>query len=207
MHLGKFEEDSGDDSDQRQKRIPGWLGKFKEALKDERKQRWTESSWEEGDEDDGDEDEGDEVMARLRHLADNVEEKGESADIEAVTSCRKRKPAASPTESKRLRTAAGLDGVTRAMPSPLARATTAALHDAGVGLKVREQDVVQVLHRSGKITLKQLIDHFKGYLKSKEDKAAFRKLVSAVSKLDKDGDTCYAILKDTVLYKYHCDLK
>lgn len=195
-----------DDGGRWQDRESGWLRQFKAALSEERKQLLRGSPLKEADEDEGDEDEDDEVMARLRHVRDGVNMNGISADVEVIVGSRKRKPATVADEAKRLRVETTQASSARSMLSPPALPPAAAVlvdvRGTSVGLKVREKDIVQLLHRSGKITLKELIAHFKGYLKNKADKVAFRELVSTVSKLEKDGDTRYAILKNTMLYKY-----
>jgi hypothetical protein len=75
---------------------------------------------------------------------------------------------------------------------------------AAAAVKVRERDVVMLLHKNGTMSLRELLQHFKAFVPAQEQKTEFIKMVANVVAIF-DGSTKMAKLKETTLAQY--DLK
>ena len=62
-----------------------------------------------------------------------------------------------------------------------------------------------LLHARGKMLLKEMIQHFKAFTASKEEKAAFIKMVSRVAYLIDEAGAKVAQLKESTLVEYNLD--
>jgi len=67
---------------------------------------------------------------------------------------------------------------------------------------VSQKEVVEVIHRSPRMTIKQLIDKFKEFLKDKDAKAKFMAIIKEVAKLVNEGDEKVVVLRATTLDEY-----
>ena len=69
---------------------------------------------------------------------------------------------------------------------------------------MEERDLVLLLHSRGKMLLKEMIQHFKAFTASREEKSAFIKMVSRVAYTSSDQDGAkVARLKESTLVEYN----
>ena len=67
------------------------------------------------------------------------------------------------------------------------------------------KDVVELLHSKKRMTYKELKAHFKPFLKSKDDTAAFVQLMKDIAEMDHVGSVMVFWLKESTKYEFHLE--
>ena len=186
-----------------------WGRRTKEDLKAERAQRRRDEDSEEDDDDDVDHEEED-IKDFLRQSA---AAEGSAAATEGAAAAAAGKAAVAggkrPLSPGRGAAADGAatDGAKRVKQEreqQLERTAAAAAAASGAAsVRVEERDVVLIIHRRGKMTLKELVTEFKAYVsQSKDHKKEFMGLIKAIAYMTEVDGIKYAKLNEATLVKY-----
>lgn len=208
------------DDEEELERVGGdteWGRRTKEDLKAERAQRRREEDSEDEDDDDDFDDEAEDMKEFLRQSAAAEAAAGTSQGSAAAAG----KAPAPVTVAGGKRTlspadGAGSDGVLDAgaakrvkqeREQQLERTAAAAAAASGTAsVRVEEKDVVLLIHKRGKMTLKDLVTEFKAYTsQSKEHKKQFLQLIAAIAFTAESEGVKFVKLKEATLAKYDLD--
>ena len=188
-------EDEEEDGTRAGDRSSEWAQQTKSMLNAERQRRRREAVDSEDDDDDPF-DESEEIAEGLRQQADKAAEK-------AVTTAQSSGAAPAAAERKRALSPGG--GASAPIDrAKMAKVAQAAAARGGGSAAVEERDLVLLLHSRGKMLLKEMIQHFKAFTASREEKSAFIKMVSRVAYTSSDQDGAkVARLKESTLVEYN----
>ena len=181
-----------------------WGRRTKEDLRAERKaRREAENASDDDDDDDELLDEGEEALNRLLNAGGAPGAASEAAAAEAKAAEAKAQVAAAAAAAggKRALSPSGADDEL-AKRARQAKETAAQLARSE-RRKVEERDVVMLLHQKGKLSITELIKHFKSYMSSKAEKVEFIEIVKHIAYVSVEGDTRVAKLKEETLGRYH----